>query len=112
MRCGARSPSSRSYQRELGVRIVVENLPGVGFSHFGAPGDLDLGELGLILDTGHAAICGTLHDFLREPHAELAHVHLHDNRGPADAGDPHLPLGEGSSTRARCCARRARAARP
>ena len=83
------------YQRELGVRIVVENLPGVGFSHFGAPGDLDLGELGLILDTGHAAICGTLHDFLREPRAELAHVHLHDNRGPADAGDPHLPLGRG-----------------
>jgi len=83
------------YQRELGVRIVIENLPGVGFSHFGAPGDLDLGELGLILDTGHAAICGTLHDFLDEPHAELAHVHLHDNRGPADAGDPHLPLGRG-----------------
>ena len=66
-----------------------------GYSHFGAPGDLDLGGLGLILDTGHAAICGTLHDFLREPHAELAHVHLHDNRGPADAGDPHLPLGRG-----------------
>jgi sugar phosphate isomerase/epimerase len=83
------------YQRELGVRIVVENLPGVGFSHFGAPGDLDLGELGLILDAGHAAICGTLGDFLSEPHAELVHVHLHDNRGPADAGDPHLPLGRG-----------------
>ncbi len=83
------------WQRELGVRIVVENLPGIGFSHFGAPGDLDLGELGLILDTGHAAICGTLHDFLREPRAELAHVHLHDNRGPADAHDPHLPLGRG-----------------
>jgi sugar phosphate isomerase/epimerase len=82
-------------QRDLGVRIVVENMPGTGFSHFGAPGDLDLGELGLILDTGHAAICGTLHDFLRQPHAELAHVHLHDNRGPADAGDPHLPLGRG-----------------
>jgi len=82
-------------QRQLGVRIVVENMPGIGFSHFGAPGDLDLGALGLILDTGHAAICGTLHDFLNEPHAELAHVHLHDNRGPADAGDPHLPLGRG-----------------
>jgi sugar phosphate isomerase/epimerase len=83
------------YQREFGVRIVIENMPGAGYSHFGAPGDLDLGELGLILDTGHAAICGTLHDFLREPHAELAHVHLHDNRGPADPGDPHLPLGRG-----------------
>ena len=22
-------------------------------------------------------------------------MHLHDNRGPADAGDPHLPLGRG-----------------
>jgi len=52
-------------------------------------------ELGLILDSGHAALCGTLHDFLNEPHAELAHVHMHDNRGPADAGDPHLPLGRG-----------------
>ncbi len=83
------------YQRELGVRIVVENMPGVGYSHFGGPGDLDLGELGLILDTGHAAICGTLHDFLREPRAKLAHVHLHDNRGPVDTGDPHLPLGRG-----------------
>jgi sugar phosphate isomerase/epimerase len=82
-------------QRELGVRIVVENMPGVGFSHFGAPGDLDLGELGLILDTGHAAICGTLDAFLHTPHHDLAHVHLHDNRGPADAGDPHLPLGRG-----------------
>jgi sugar phosphate isomerase/epimerase len=82
-------------QRELGVRVVVKNMPGIGFSHFGAPGDLDLGELGLILDAGHAAICGTLHDFLREPHAELAHVHLQDNRRPADAGDPHLPLGRG-----------------
>jgi len=84
-----------TWQHELGLRIVVENLPGVGYSHFGAPGDLDLGDLGLVLDTGHAAICGTLHDFLRDPHAELAHVHLHDNRGPADAGDPHLPLGRG-----------------
>jgi sugar phosphate isomerase/epimerase len=83
------------YQRELGVRIVVENMPGAGYSHFGAPGDLDLGELGLILDTGHAAMCGTLHDFLRAPGAELAHVHLHDNHGPVDARDPHLPLGQG-----------------
>ena len=82
-------------QRELGVRIVLENMPGVGYSHFSAPGDLDLGELGLILDTGHAAICGTLHEFLSTPHLDLAHVHLHDNRGPADAGDPHLPLGRG-----------------
>ena len=66
-------------QRELGVRIVVENTPGVG----------------LILDMDLAAICRTRHDILSEPHAELAHVHLHDDRGLADAGDPHLSLSRG-----------------
>lgn len=82
-------------QRELGVPVVVENMPGVGRSHFTAPGELELGELGLVLDTGHAAITGTLHDFLVAPQAQLAHVHLHDNRGPADDDDPHRPLGRG-----------------
>jgi len=82
-------------QRELGMRIAMENLPGVGASHFTAPGDLDLGELGFALDTGHAAISGTLDAFLAEPQARLVHVHLHSNFGPADADDPHRPLGEG-----------------
>jgi len=82
-------------QRQTGVRVAVENMPGVGSSHFVAPGDLDLGELGLVLDTGHAAISDTLGEFLREPQARLAHVHLHDNGGPTDADDPHGPLGQG-----------------
>ena len=82
-------------QAELGVPIVVENMPGAGRSHFTHPGDLDLGELGFVLDTGHAAITGVLHEFLRAPQARLMHVHLHDNRGPADAHDPHMPLGRG-----------------
>ena len=82
-------------QRECGVRVVLENMPGAGRSHFVAPGDLDLGELGFLLDTGHAAISGVLHDFLFAAELDLAHVHLHDNRGPADAHDPYLPLGRG-----------------
>jgi sugar phosphate isomerase/epimerase len=82
-------------QRQTGVRIVMENMPGVGCSQFIAPGELDLGDLGLLLDTGHAAISGTLDAFLAEPRATLMHVHLHDNRGPADSCDPHLPLGLG-----------------
>jgi sugar phosphate isomerase/epimerase len=82
-------------QRVTGVPIALENMPGVGASHFTAPGDLDLGELGLVLDCGHAAISGTLEAFLSEPRARLAHVHLHDNHGPTDADDPHLALGEG-----------------
>ena len=82
-------------QREVRVRIAMENMPGVGASQFTAPGGLDLGELGLVLDCGHAAISGTLDAFLAHPQARLAHVHLHSNLGPADAGDPHRPLGEG-----------------
>ncbi len=39
-------------QRELGVRVVVENMPGVGCSHFVAPGELRLGELGFALEHG------------------------------------------------------------
>jgi sugar phosphate isomerase/epimerase len=82
-------------QRQTGVRVAMENMPGVGGSHFASPGDLELGELGLVLDTGHAAISGTLDEFLREPRARLAHVHLHDNRGPIDGDDPHAALGRG-----------------
>jgi len=82
-------------QTELGVPVVIENMPGAGRSHFTRPGDLDLGELGFVLDTGHAAITGALQDFLVAPQARLQHVHLHDNRGPADAHDPHMPLGRG-----------------
>jgi sugar phosphate isomerase/epimerase len=82
-------------QREVGVRVAIENMPGVGSSQFTAPGDLDLGALGLALDCGHAAISGTLDNFLSDPRARLAHVHLHSNRGPTDVDDPHRPLGEG-----------------
>jgi sugar phosphate isomerase/epimerase len=82
-------------QRDTGVPVAMENMPGVGSSHFTAPGDLDLGELGFTLDCGHAAISGTLDAFLADPRARLAHVHLHSNLGPSDAGDPHRPLGEG-----------------
>src|SRR5664280_1177614 len=43
-------------QRATGLTVAVENMPGVGASHFAAPGDLELGELSLTLDCGHAAI--------------------------------------------------------
>ena len=82
-------------QREVGVRVAIENMPGVGSSQFTGPGDLELGELGLVLDCGHAAISGTLEAFLDDPRARLAHVHLHSNLGPTDTDDPHRALGEG-----------------
>jgi sugar phosphate isomerase/epimerase len=85
----------QSWQDELGVDVVVENMPGAGHSHFTHPGDLDLRGLGLILDVGHASISGCLDDWLDDPRARLRHLHVHDNHGEGDDDDPHLGLGEG-----------------
>jgi sugar phosphate isomerase/epimerase len=81
-------------QEEYGVTIAVENLPFVRHTHFRAPGDLDLRGLGLSLDVGHAAVAGTLSEWLNDSRYELKHVHLHDNEGHV-GGDQHLPLGRG-----------------
>jgi sugar phosphate isomerase/epimerase len=81
-------------QEEYGVAIAVENLPFVRHTHFRAPGDLDLKGLGLSLDVGHAAVTGTLEQWLNDGHYDLRHVHLHDNEGYV-GGDQHLPLGRG-----------------
>ncbi len=85
----------RTWQDELGVEVVVENMPGAGMSHFTHPGDLDLRGLGLILDVGHASISGCLDEWLDDPGAKLRHLHLHDNHGEGDHDDPHLGLGDG-----------------
>ncbi|HMK93457.1 MAG TPA: TIM barrel protein, partial [Thermoleophilia bacterium] len=61
-------------QAEYGVPIGVENMPGVGIGTFTAPGDLELGELGLTLDVGHAAVSGTLDGFLADPRGRLIHM--------------------------------------
>jgi sugar phosphate isomerase/epimerase len=81
-------------QAALGVIVAVENMPGTESSYYAAPGDLDLCGLGLALDTGHASLCGNLSAWIADPHAELRHVHLHDNQGPGK-GDLHQPLGTG-----------------
>ena len=70
-------------------------MPGAGYSHFTAPGELDLRGLGFALDAGHASISGTLDAFLASPPPEWRHVHLHSNAGPGDLADPHLPVGAG-----------------
>ena len=85
----------RDWQDDLGVEVVVENMPGAGLSHFTHPGDLDLHGLGLILDVGHASISGCLDAWLEDPRAPLRHLHLHDNHGEGDTDDPHLGLGAG-----------------
>ena len=81
-------------QDEIGLPVAIENMPFSRHSHFIAPGDLDLKGLGLALDTGHAAITGTLNDWLATSLVDLRHVHLHDNQGHR-GGDHHQPLGAG-----------------
>ncbi len=85
----------RELRDEIGVDVVVENMPGGGLSHFTHPGDLDLRGLRLALDAGHASIAGCLDAWLADPQAPLRHVHLHDNHGPGDVDDPHLAVGAG-----------------
>lgn len=84
-----------TWQEDLGVEIVVENMPGSGMSHFTHPGDIDLCGLGLILDVGHASISGCLDEWLDDPRAPLRHLHAHDNYGEGDNDDPHMALGQG-----------------
>ncbi len=85
----------RATQDHLGLPVAVENMAEADSSHFCAPGDLDLLGLGVVLDTGHAALTGTLGDWLADPQATLLHVHLHDNEGLGGV-DLHLPLGSGT----------------
>ena len=82
-------------QERLGLPVAVENMAESDSSHFCAPGDLDLQGLGVALDAGHAALTGTLGEWLADPRAKLLHVHLHDNRG-VGGEDLHLPLGSGT----------------
>lgn len=84
----------RELQEELGLSVLVENMPYVGRSHFTAPGELDLQGLGLTLDIGHAALAGTLPKWLADAREPVRHLHLHDNRGRGE-GDLHLALGAG-----------------
>jgi sugar phosphate isomerase/epimerase len=81
----------RALQDDLGLPVAVENMAEPDCSHFCAPGDLDLQGLGVVLDVGHAALTGTLGEWLNDPQARLLHVHLHDNQGVGGV-DLHLPL--------------------
>jgi sugar phosphate isomerase/epimerase len=85
----------RAIQDDLGLPVAVENMAESDCSHFSAPGELDLQGLGVVLDAGHAAVTGTLDEWIRDPRAPLLHVHLHDNQGPGGM-DVHVPLGSGT----------------
>lgn len=83
---------------ELGVGLMIENLPG-GFNSVRQLAELlePVPELGLHLDIGHANLLvehNTTDELLAAYGGRLRHVHLHDNKG--GSADLHLPLGAGT----------------
>jgi sugar phosphate isomerase/epimerase len=83
--------------RELGVRLVLENmLPHL----FSGPvrdllwllGALDTSEVGICLDTGHAKLAGDLATVVHKLSGHLWTLHASDTHG---RHDDHLPPGEG-----------------
>jgi sugar phosphate isomerase/epimerase len=84
--------------RQLGVGVMVENLPG-SFNTVSELAELlePLPEVGLHLDIGHANLQvahNTADDLIAAYAPRLRHVHLHDNKG--GFADLHLPLGTGT----------------
>jgi sugar phosphate isomerase/epimerase len=84
--------------REVGVGLIIENLPG-SFNTVRQLSDLlePMPELGLHLDIGHANLLvdfNTTEEILAAFGRRLRHVHLHDNKG--GSSDLHLPLGTGT----------------
>jgi sugar phosphate isomerase/epimerase len=84
--------------REIGVGLMIENLPG-SFNTVKQLGELlePVPELGLHLDIGHANLLvsyNTTDEILAAYGHRLQHVHLHDNKG--GSSDLHLPLGAGN----------------
>jgi sugar phosphate isomerase/epimerase len=84
--------------RELGVRLVLENMLPHLFS--GAVRDLlwllgalETTDVGICLDTGHAFLSGDLHHVAHKLSGHLWMLHASDNRG---VYDDHLPPGDGA----------------
>lgn len=90
--------------RELGVGLMIENLPGT-YNTVRQISELMDGipELGLHLDIGHANLLvnvNTTDELLNAYGKRLQHVHLHDNKG--GSADLHLPLGAGTVDTLHC----------
>ncbi|MHC1635790.1 MAG: sugar phosphate isomerase/epimerase family protein [Candidatus Methanospirareceae archaeon] len=87
-----------SLVEEYGMRIGIENQPNFEYLLFKLPEDitsLNLGNLDLILDVGHANTSGDIVSFVEHviSNFDVKYVHLHDNNGKHDE---HLPIGRGS----------------
>ncbi|MDB6067428.1 MAG: Xylose isomerase domain protein barrel [Pedosphaera sp.] len=84
--------------RDLGIGLMIENLPG-RFNTVRQVGPLldALPELGFHLDVGHSNLMvepNSADELIAAYGQRLRHVHLHDNKGGKD--DLHMPLGTGT----------------
>lgn len=89
--------------RDVGVGVMIENLPG-SFNTVRQLAELldAVPELGFHLDIGHANLLvdqNTTDELLAAFGKRLRHVHMHDNKG--GSADLHLPLGAGTIDTAR-----------
>lgn len=92
------------FAADRGLRIAVENLTSANMLLGRYPQELvelvhrvNMDNLGICLDVGHANTTRTLEEFLtvteRANGVEIIHIHASDNLGEQDL---HLPLGEGN----------------
>lgn len=82
---------------ELGIRLLLENMLGhLMFGHVRDMmyllGEIDGGDVGTCLDTGHAHLAREMDMVIRKLSGHLKMVHVNDNHGDRDS---HLPPGDG-----------------
>lgn len=86
------------FTKDMGVGLMVENLPGKFNTVAQISPVLDaLPEVGLHMDIGHCNLMteqNTAGELIAAYGHRLRHVHLHDNKG--GSADLHLPLGCGT----------------
>jgi len=77
-----------------GMRLAIEVIPNELATAAAVfdwlRGDLDLGQTGACLDTGHAHLTGGVTDAIERLAGDIITTHLHDNRGTSD--DHLLPF--------------------
>jgi sugar phosphate isomerase/epimerase len=85
-----------AFARPLGVRLLVENLPGESTTPEHLAIILEMGHLnnvGVCLDLGHAHLAPGIPDAIATLSNRIASVHVHDNHG---LKDEHLWPGDGT----------------
>jgi len=85
-----------SYARPLGVRVALEVIPNAlstADALVALVEDLDLPNVGVCLDFGHAHIMGDVVDAIETLSGLLIATHVHDNHGTRDE---HLPPFDGT----------------